>query len=194
MNCSQFAHWLDEGRPAAKLGVCRLHADSCPSCHDAWQAAAAIEEALSAPAPSPDPGFADRVMQRVRWASSGTTGTIVVPEAQHMPWWVEAAAQPHMAVAFILGALIVWQAGGLWALMQGLPQTLASVLSGWWAPLRSVLAHLGGTWTLFGLCLLAVPVLGWFSWQLYGWFRGLFGASYGIQAAVLPGARSRPQG
>ncbi|HEY6865783.1 MAG TPA: hypothetical protein VI792_00915 [Candidatus Eisenbacteria bacterium] len=162
MSCDRVERWLDEGRPAADEAACRAHAASCARCAAALRAALAIDELLArAPAPAPE-SLTEHVMARVTAARQGAWR--IEPPA--FDWWVRAAAEPSVALALILAALLAWGGNALPALAaQGLAR-LATALAGL-APHGSDL----GPFAQGALWLMAALALPWISWRLYRWLE-----------------------
>jgi len=106
--CDRFLTELDALGPD---GVEVAHAATCPGCARALSAARAIEAQLAGtPATAPS-GFTDRVLARVRAEAVAATHTApaVAPVAFRdvLPEWVRLAAEPRVAGAMTLAALLM---------------------------------------------------------------------------------------
>jgi len=114
MRCSEFERWLDEGRPKSRAGGARAHAAACGACAASLRAALELEELLAIPLSVPDPGVA-RIMERIEATRRVTPAP--APARSAFPWWIDAAAQPSVALALVLAGLLAWRAGDLRALV-----------------------------------------------------------------------------
>src|SRR5512140_1922053 len=114
MNCSHFDHWLDDGRPHRGAPAALTHTRNCPRCADLWRVEEELEAAMQQPAESPSPGFADRVMARVQASGESLTSAAVAYETWSLPWWVNAAAQPAVALCSLIVAGLLWRYQDLW--------------------------------------------------------------------------------
>jgi hypothetical protein len=170
--CDRFVADLDalgaDGESAA-------HAATCPRCARALAAARAIEAQLAGtPATAPS-GFTERVMARVR-ADAAPAPARVAPRAfaDVLPEWVRLAAEPRIAGALVLAALVMAYAPRLLTLGRGGLLVAAGWLAGGaangLAPVTRPLAALAATdnlrlaltcGTLTTLMLLAVPLYRW---------------------------------
>jgi hypothetical protein len=165
MNCERFDRWLDEGRPDVDGGACRAHAAACARCAAALKAALEIETLLAtdlAPAPAT---LADRVMARV--ALTRRAEWKLEPPA--FDWWVRAAAEPSVALALAVAALLLWRGDVM--------LTLASQGLVWLgAGLANVAASAAVTFapaTRAALWLTVLIAAPWASWLLFRWSEAL---------------------
>lgn len=165
MNCEQVDRWLDQGGPAAGAAECRAHASSCARCAVVLEAALEIESLLAADlAPAPAT-FTERVMARIAVAHRAD-GKV---EAPAFDWWVRAAAQPSVALALVIAALLMWRGDLLLALAsQGLVSMGAGVTNAV-AAVPVILAPATRT-ALWLALLIAAP---WESWLLFRWCESL---------------------
>jgi hypothetical protein len=144
MNCLAFEALLDEGTPGRLNEAALAHARDCGSCARSLERARSLESALerhfassagphelAAPA-----GFTDRVMARVRRSESRGVRWLTLPDA--LPWWVRTAAEPSVALASVVAALLLWRGNVLLAMARewftpGNLDTsrLASLVQGW---------------------------------------------------------------
>lgn len=165
MRCEQVDRWLDQGGPAAGAADCRAHAASCARCAAALEAALEIESLLAADfAPAPAT-LTERVMARV--ALARRVDWHIEPPA--FDWWVRAAAQPSVALALVIAALLMWRGDLLLALAS---QGLVSLGTGLTNALAAVpVSFAPATRTALWLALLiAAP---WESWLLFRWCESL---------------------
>jgi len=165
MSCEQFDRWLDEGRPETGHAVCRAHAAACPRCAAALSAALEIDALLAsdlAPAPAV---LTDHVMARI--ARTRRAEWKLEPPA--FDWWVRAAAEPSVALALAVAALLVWRGDLL--------LTLASQSLAWLgAGLASMSAVAPATFapaTRAALWLTMLTAAPWASWLLFRWSEAL---------------------
>jgi hypothetical protein len=135
MRCSGFERWLDEGRPESQAGGARAQAAACVACAASLRAALELEDLLAVPLAIPDPDLA-RIMERVE--ATRRVRPAPAPERPMLPWWIEAAAQPSVALALVLAGLLAWRAGDL--------ETLIS--SAWWQAAPALAA--ANTWFVVG--------------------------------------------
>jgi len=130
MNCERFEQLLDAEGPAGLTAAAREHADACPRCARALTAARSIEALLDAPvavrAPS---GFTDHVLARIR-IEARPQPAAAAPRAfagfDPMPAWVRFIAEPAIAGALVIAALIVWQAPQLMTMARTWASALGS--------------------------------------------------------------------
>ena len=184
MNCLEFERLLDEGAPDQLPGAALEHASSCATCSRSLERARALEAtlehhfaALASPAEqAPLAGFTDRVMARVeRGEARGVRGRTPFDA---LPWWVRVAAEPAVALACVVAALLLWQGDALlaavraWGAQGARPATWVQE----WG-LDAVARALGAALTtsanadwavITGLVLGVAPVvalLGWVMWR-----------------------------
>jgi len=130
MNCERFEQLLDAEGPAGLTAAAQAHADTCPRCARALAAARSIEAMLEAPAGTRAPsGFTDRVLARIRTEAHPKTAP-AAPRAfagfDPMPEWIRFIAEPAIAGALVIAALIVWQAPQLMTLARAWTSAIAS--------------------------------------------------------------------
>jgi hypothetical protein len=119
VNCLAFEALLDGGAPDRLPEAALVHARECASCARSLERARSLEAALErhfASATSereraPLTGFTDRVMVRVQRGEARSVRWLTLPDA--LPWWVRAAAEPSVALASVVAALLLWQGGVL---------------------------------------------------------------------------------
>jgi hypothetical protein len=188
LNCLAFERLLDEGAPDALPAAAMAQADGCPSCARSLARAHALEEALArhfgpvigGPGDAPVPaGFADRVMARVAGAEARGVRWLALPEA--LPWWVRAAAEPGVALASVVAALVLWRGDALLAIASRWAGSGDTALAGISAlaegsglgPAARALAHAlvpsgGANWAVTtGLVLGLAPVVAIAAWGLW---------------------------
>ena len=187
MNCLEFERLLDEGAPDALREAARAHAEACAVCARSLERARALESALdrhfaalaSASEQAPLAGFTDRVLARVERGEARGVRWLTLPDA--LPWWVRAAAEPGVALASVVAALMLWRGGELMALARdwsSVGRADASRWSAWAASLRldaaadairMVLAPAAGAdWAVVvGVTLGVAPLLGLLGWALW---------------------------
>lgn len=188
MNCLRFEVLLDEGAPDALPAEALAHASTCASCAHSLERARVLEASLehhfaslASPAEQASlAGFSDRVMARVERGAAQERGGRTLPDA--LPWWVRAAAEPAVALACIVAALLLWQGGALLAAMRAwaAPGASAGVRVAAWLQdwgldtvtrsLSSALSPgVGPDWAvLTGIALGVTPLLalvGWAMWR-----------------------------
>jgi hypothetical protein len=165
MSCEQVDRWLDQGSPEAGAVECRAHAAACARCAAALAAALEIDALLAADfAPAPA-ALAERVVARI--AMTRRAEWKLEPPA--FDWWVRAAAEPSVALALGVAALLLWRGDLLLALAsQGMVRLAAGLASAAVAvPATLAPATRAGLWLTL---LLAVP---WASWLLFHWSETL---------------------
>jgi hypothetical protein len=184
MNCSNFERWLDEGMPVADETAATLHSRGCGRCAAALRAASELDSLLVASPPRSPARLVDRVMERIERAESAcrrAPARAYVPAPREtIPWWIEWAADPAVALAFCLAALLGWRGEWLWAEIRGLEW------SGWWASWSGgVLDHslawftvprsplTENTTLLYWLALAILPLVFLAAFHLYHWSEGL---------------------
>jgi hypothetical protein len=113
VTCREFLEWLDSGKPESGTKGARVHAESCATCLEELEAAAALELELSRVAASTAPDFVATVMARVANSPQTRLAPAPLPSRDWLPWWVRAAAQPATVLAFAVVAVVLWQAGTL---------------------------------------------------------------------------------
>src|SRR5262249_42874266 len=133
MNCLEWERLLDQGTPAALPPAAVEHARTCARCARALEHARALERSLAAHfAGEPDPheavplGFADRVLARVQAGEARGVRWLALPAA--LSWWVRVPAEPTVALAAVMAALLLWQGDRLLVLARA------------WAPAASLAA------------------------------------------------------
>ena len=145
-----------------------------------------LERALGSPAPAAPAAFTDRVMARIaaERRSHVPAHADLWQRAAVMPWWIHAAADPAVALALILSAIVMWRATALIALFDGLAAWVASALSTLGTPFGSGAAGpaLPHDRVALGLALAALPAVAWGSWRLFLW----------VERTSQPFARSQP--
>lgn len=114
MDCLAFERLLDDGAPHRLSAPALAHARECARCERSLARARSLERALErhftsvpAPADAVPAGFTDRVLARVERGEARGVHGLALPEA--LPWWVRAAADPAVLLAFAVAALIVWR-------------------------------------------------------------------------------------
>lgn len=118
MNCLEFERLLDHCDPAALPAGARAHARACERCTHALARARSLERALVSHfsatlglGETPPVGLTDRVMARVERGEARGVRWLALPDA--LPWWVRAAAEPSVALAALLAALLLWRGDAL---------------------------------------------------------------------------------
>jgi hypothetical protein len=115
--------------------------------------------------------FVDHVMQRVLIAEREAPRQ-ALQSAAPVPWWARAAADPAAALACALVALLLWRPEAPAAVTRLFARS--SSLLAWpaIANLRAAL-EMDRPAIALGLGLLGILLLGWASFQLYGWTERL---------------------
>ena len=187
MNCLAFEVLLDEGAPERLPEAALAHARECAACARSLERARALESALeqhfaslaSEREQAPLAGFTDRVMARVERGEARSVRWLALPDA--LPWWVRAAAEPSVALASVVAALLLWRGGELlgavraWATSSaGESSRLATLLQDWGldAAVRAVGMALvpatGPDWAVItGVTLGVAPLLGLVGWAMW---------------------------
>lgn len=125
------------------------------------------------------PLFTERVMARVgRVEARGVRG-LMLPDA--LPWWVRATAEPSVALAGVVSALLLWKGGLLFewfrtafATASAHPLTVPSLphglLAGMHALQQALVPGPQVPWSvLVAMLIAAAPVfglLGWWMWRV----------------------------
>lgn len=200
MTCRDVDRWLDGGMKEVAAPRARAHAASCPRCAAALAATFELEALLRASPPAVAPaGFTMRVMERVvsmesRPERRALQAPTAVPVA--LDWWVRAAADPAVACAAGIAALVVWR----WDRLQAAAHE-AVVLAGAASQRIMFPAWPGGSFhdpaVQLGLLVAAIPLVALLSLGLYRWTERLVKDSSGsrIRAAHLESAlRARRNG
>ena len=114
MNCLEFENLLDQGEPERLPAVAREHAGECARCARARARARSLEQALTrhfASELTPDEhlpaAFIERVMTRVQRGEANGVRWLLLPDA--LPWWARIAAEPSVALAAAVAALLLWR-------------------------------------------------------------------------------------
>jgi hypothetical protein len=187
VNCLAFESLLDQGTPGRLPEAAQAHARECRSCAHSLERALALELALerhfSASAgpfeQSALAGFTDRVMARVRSSESRGVHWLVLPDA--LPWWVRTAAEPSVALASVVAALLLWRGDVLLATAREWvtpghfdTSRLASLAQGWGldAAARALWTALapttGADWLVAaGVTLGVAPLAGLMGWAMW---------------------------
>lgn len=173
MDCRSFADWLDEGMPAGAGLAARAHAASCARCAAALTRARAIEEALERYAATAPADFTARVMESV--ARARTARPLAWIEADALPWWVRATAEPATALSLVLAALVLWNYATLARFTAAAFQALASPAVGGFvrqlaAPRFTLdLAMFSNPFVFAGFVLAGLPFAWWAGIAVYHW-------------------------
>ena len=187
MNCLAFETLLDQGTPERLPEAALAHARACASCARSLARARAIEAALerhftpllTASEHEALTGFTDRVMARVARAEARGVRWLTLPDA--LPWWVRAAAEPSVALAGVVAALLMWRGDTLlatarvWLSPGGLNSArLASLTQGWgldsaWRAMWTTFAPTNGAdWAVaVGVTLGVAPLVGLIGWAMW---------------------------
>ena len=165
--CERFDGWLDAGMPAADDVAMRAHAAGCARCARALDVEAALEGLLAAPGAPAPPAFTDAVMRTIAHERAERIAAARAAR-ELLPMWVRVAAEPRVAAAVVIAALVVWQGPRVWA---------------WAASLGLAIARDATTWTI----ALAPPDDRWL-YGLYLWLGA--GMTWGALAFVR--AMGRP--
>jgi len=182
-DCEALDRWLDDGGPASGEVASRAHAATCPRCAAALDAARELDALLAAPPAAAPALFTERVMARVAVARRDAWQ----PGPPAFDWWVRAAAEPSVALALALGALLIWRGDALLALAsQGLVK-LGAELAAAPAALTVSLAPAARTALWFAL-LIGIP---WASWLLFRWSESYARPRGGPGRGLLPRGGAR---
>lgn len=198
MNCLEFERRLDAGELSTIGNAVLAHTHECARCTQALARARSLERqlerAFSAERGEPVTGsvsgdalpatFTAAVMARVERGEARGVRWLAWPEV--LPWWARLAAEPAVALAFALSALLLWKGETLLTLSRGGFAALTILPAQWsamlqadglatWAPALTqalvpgpqahwsvVAAMLLGTAPVFGL-------FGWLMWQVGGY-------------------------
>ena len=164
MNCLEFERLLDEGEPARLPASALAHARECARCDRALARARSLERALErhfATSLEPDESlplsFADRVMARVERGEARGVRWLGLPDA--LPWWVRVPAEPGVALAAAVAALLLWRGDMLFAAARAWAPGLAL------APARVTAwmntTDLGTLWHVLASAFVASPGAHW---------------------------------
>lgn len=182
IGCEQVDRWLDQDGPESDAAACRAHAASCARCTAALAAALEIETLLAADfAPAPAT-LTPQVMARVTVARRAEWQ--VAPPA--FEWWVRAAAQPSVVLAFAIAALLIWRGNLLLALTGQGTVWLGGQLAG---AARAVPAAFDPATraALWFTLLIGAP---WASWLLFRWSES-YARPHGAPRRAGAGGRAR---
>ena len=130
MNCLEFERLLDSGEPARLPMAARSHARECARCERSLARARSLERALErhyssilASGEDVSASFADRVMARVERGEARGVRWLALPDA--LPLWVRVPAEPTVALAAALAALLLWRGDVLFAAVRAWTPDLA---------------------------------------------------------------------
>jgi hypothetical protein len=180
MSCDRVDRWLDQGGDEADAVAAQAHAASCARCAAALAAALEIDALLAADfGPAPE-AITEQVMARVAIARRAQWRF----DPPAFDWWVRAAAQPSVALALALAALLMWRGDLVLALAsQGLIWLATQLAS---ASAAAPVSFAPATRTALRLVLLiATP---WASWLLYRWSEDFARPHRAARRALEPGA------
>lgn len=167
MSCERVDRWLDEGRHASGEAACRAHAASCARCAAAIGAAMELEDLLGAHRATAPTTLVEGVMARVAVARRADWEL----DPPVLDWWVRAAAEPSVALALALAALIMWRGNAMPALgaqaVAWLGAALGSASASAAAPFDLNPATRAALWLTLTI---AAP---WTSWLLFRWSETL---------------------
>ncbi|MCA9753891.1 MAG: hypothetical protein KC591_16960 [Gemmatimonadetes bacterium] len=115
MNCSEFARWLDEGRPAGERAVADAHAAACARCAAADERDATIGSLLAQRFALAPPNFTASVLARLPAARRE-----FVPESppDPYPWFVQILLEPSTVLGLVLGGVYAMWVGNLWSVVR----------------------------------------------------------------------------
>ena len=164
MNCLEFERLLDEGEPVRLPASALAHACECSRCERALVRARALEHALElhfssslASGELVPATFADHVMARVERGEARGVRWLTLPDA--LPWWVRVPAEPGVALAATLAALLLWRGEVLFAAARAWAPGLAL------APARVTAwvntTDLGMLWHVLASAFVASPGAHW---------------------------------
>lgn len=123
MSCLAFERLLDHGEPKRLPAGALEHALTCEHCALALARARSLEAALErhfareSDADAVPAGFTDRVMARVLRGEARGVRWLALPDA--LPWWTRAFADPAVALACGVAALVLWRGDGLVTAVRG---------------------------------------------------------------------------
>ena len=157
--CETFERWLDEGR-VHDAGA-EAHALACGPCARSLRAAIALDEALALPVAVAAPAsFTDEVLRRARLARAFTP-------SPSLAWWVRVGAEPTVAGACALIALLLWRGQALWSYASVLPSRFGAWSDGAFQLLSTVAVL--RVFTSPAVILGLTPLFFFASWWLFGW-------------------------
>jgi len=185
VNCLEFERLLDEGEPERLPAEALEHAHDCASCARSLARARSLERALAAhfsPARVDETpaGFTQRVMVRVERGEARGVRWLALPDV--MPLWTRAAAEPGVALASAVAALILWRgdrviadARALWPMLASTPARFHELmLAAGFGPAEQAIARVlapesNSAWAVsLGVCVGLAPLLvllGWMMWR-----------------------------
>jgi hypothetical protein len=169
VKCKDFRHWLDSGRTDDPTGAAISHAESCAACRREMEGSTALDAALADVSVPSTAAFVSSVMAQVARTPQVRPTPALPPVRQWLPWWVQAAAQPTVVLAFAIISLILWQGDTLFAAAAGLGTWLGAqgAAAGFYLGSLGDPAHRLYVWS--GLILGFSPLLAF----LYLWlYRG----------------------
>lgn len=187
MNCLELEALLDEGTPGRLPEAALAHARECDSCARSLERARMLESALERHfSASANPleltaltGFTDRVMARVRRSEARGVRWLTLPDA--LPWWVRTAAEPSVALASVVAALLLWRGNVLldvareWVTPGRLDTSRWAALTQGWgldaaarALWRALEPTTGADWAVAaGVTLGIAPLAGLLGWAMW---------------------------
>jgi hypothetical protein len=114
MNCLELERLLDVGEPDALPAAALAHVRECARCERALARARSLERALAlhfaatlASGEQLTASFTERVLARVERVEARGVRWLALPDA--LPWWVRVPAEPPVALAAALAALLLWR-------------------------------------------------------------------------------------
>jgi len=206
VNCLEFERLLDSGAPAELPATALEHARDCAGCTRSLARARSLEHHLErafsaehgAPVtgtPAGDalpPAFTAAVMARV--ARGEARGVRWIAQPDLVPWWARVAAEPAVALACGVAALLLWKGDALLASVRAwipgamaAPARLEELTAGnsivtWAQTLTHALvpgpqAH----WTVVAAMFIGIAplflMLGWLMWRACDRLAGPAGTS-----------------
>ena len=123
VQCLAFERLLDAGEPKRLSAEALAHAHACEHCARSLARARSLEAALErhfareSDADVVPASFTDRVMARVFRGEARGVRWLALPDA--LPWWTRAFADPAVALACGVAALVLWRGDGLVTAVRG---------------------------------------------------------------------------
>ena len=109
-------------------------------------------------------GFDERLFARLEREAPVRAAA---PLREAMPWWVRAAGERHIALAFALAGLLLavpaWWLRATGPAVEGVARTFEALAAPWLAPLAQMLAQPRAE---IALALGLAPLLGWGAYEL----------------------------
>jgi len=184
VNCLELERLLDGGAPERLGAEALAHARACARCARSLARARSLEATLvrhfSSSVEEPTAGFTDRVLARVVHGEARGVRWLSRPDA--LPWWTRVPAEPAVALALAVAALLLWRGDrwlaavrSAWPALAATPAKIHDLaLAAGFGPVEQALvrtfsAAQGAAWAVdLGVLLGVAPLfvlVGWMMWR-----------------------------